>query len=438
MLDAAIENFLHFRAARIGDDAAIAEGARTPLGAALEPAENFSVGDDRRAALHEFFFRQFGDGIAALRELAGGHRGADSLARVARPPISVVHHKGARLAENLVPYVEGGANGETGVPGRGMNIDFFERRRIEDFSVGHAIEGHAAGEANGFAVRLCGQFAQHTEVNFFEPRLQSGREIAMPLFEQSFGRARGPAKFLAHFPRKHLAESGGLVRLGPGHFRAGTMVREIFKGQLEAVGSRARVEGDNIAHGVELLRLAVRGETHDLVLVAEFQKTKILRDGAVEKSQRMRKGHGASDVQAVPRSRTPHGAREIAEAIGGKQRGVFKGRDEIAAGEMRLMVLDAMIFGGEFCGIAIEGGGQGLGNAGEFHEDFGAFTSEAGHAQGIPKLGRQTRVGIARNGDVMNFRRSQPGFRKAIADGGGRKSRSVFHAIEAFFFDGGD
>src|SRR5580700_6233934 len=216
------------------------------------------------------------------------------------------------------------------------------------------------------------------------------------------------------------------------------MVREIFEGQREAVAARARVEGDNIAHGLELLRRAVRGETHNFVLVAEFQETKILRDGTVKKSERMRKYHGAIDLHAIARARAPHGAGEIAEAIRGKQRGIFKGRDEKAAGEVRLMVLDAMKFGGEFCGIEIAGGGQSLGNAGEFHEDFGALPSEAGHAQGVPKLGGQTRVRIARNGDVMNFRGSQPGFREAIADGGGGKPSSVFHAIEAFFFDGGD
>jgi len=50
VLDAAVKNFLHFRTARVCDDAAIAKRARTPFRATLEPAENFSIGDDRGGA----------------------------------------------------------------------------------------------------------------------------------------------------------------------------------------------------------------------------------------------------------------------------------------------------------------------------------------------------------------------------------------------------
>ncbi len=70
VLDAAIQNFFHFRAARIGDDAAIAEGARSPFGAALKPAENFPVGDDLRGAAHEVGLGEFRDGITVMRDSA--------------------------------------------------------------------------------------------------------------------------------------------------------------------------------------------------------------------------------------------------------------------------------------------------------------------------------------------------------------------------------
>ena len=48
VLDAAVENVLHFRAARIGQNAAIAQRARAPFRRALKPAHDFSVGDVAR------------------------------------------------------------------------------------------------------------------------------------------------------------------------------------------------------------------------------------------------------------------------------------------------------------------------------------------------------------------------------------------------------
>ena len=55
----------------IGDDAAIAERARSPFGAALKPAENFSVGNDLRGVAHQIGFGEFGDEVAFVRECAG-------------------------------------------------------------------------------------------------------------------------------------------------------------------------------------------------------------------------------------------------------------------------------------------------------------------------------------------------------------------------------
>src|SRR5436305_6141303 len=44
MFDAAVQNVLHFRLARIGEQAAIAERARPELRAALKPADDFLIG----------------------------------------------------------------------------------------------------------------------------------------------------------------------------------------------------------------------------------------------------------------------------------------------------------------------------------------------------------------------------------------------------------
>src|SRR5258707_1053912 len=87
VLDAAVENFFHFRAARVGDDAAVAKRAGAPFGAALIPAEDFSFGDDGGGAAQEFFFLKFGDGVAALRNTAGLYGGANFFGRIGGAPI---------------------------------------------------------------------------------------------------------------------------------------------------------------------------------------------------------------------------------------------------------------------------------------------------------------------------------------------------------------
>src|SRR5258708_7927344 len=71
VLDAAVQNFFHFGAARVGDDAAVAERAGAPFGAALIPAEDFSFGDDGGGAAQGVFFRELGERGAASRDGAG-------------------------------------------------------------------------------------------------------------------------------------------------------------------------------------------------------------------------------------------------------------------------------------------------------------------------------------------------------------------------------
>ena len=56
VLDSAVENVLHFRTPRVGDDAAIAQRPRPPFGAALKPPEYLSISDDGGAAARQFLF----------------------------------------------------------------------------------------------------------------------------------------------------------------------------------------------------------------------------------------------------------------------------------------------------------------------------------------------------------------------------------------------
>src|SRR6201982_1065628 len=67
VLDLQIELLLHLRVARIGEDRAIAEGARTKLHAPLKPADGLAVGERLCGAVEQLIARK--DGVARARRL---------------------------------------------------------------------------------------------------------------------------------------------------------------------------------------------------------------------------------------------------------------------------------------------------------------------------------------------------------------------------------
>src|SRR5260370_1157475 len=271
----------------------------------------------------------------------------------------MIHHEAAWLSEFLMPDVVRGADGQAPVSCSRVNVDLVKRCRVKYFSVRHAIESHPTGKANGLEPRALGKLFQHAEINLFEPRLQRTSKIAVPFLQRLFGSANRP-QALSHFIRKHSAERRRFIGFGPGHLRARAVMQEVIQPQAEAVTVGAAIKTQNVAKSAELFRVAVGGEPPDFVLVAKFQEAEILRHRAVKQSQRMRKSHRAVDPHAAARAGAPHGAREIAESVGGKQRGAFERRNKKTARKMRLVVLDAVKLCAEFFGISIKGGSQRL------------------------------------------------------------------------------
>src|SRR5258708_12541053 len=138
VLDPAIQNLLHFRTARVGDDAAIAQGARPPFGAALKPAENFSIRDDRGGAARQLLFSQFADRITAVRQVIRSNRAANLLASIAGPPVGMIHHERARLAKLLMPHVVRGPYREARPPPPPINVNLFDGCSVKNLPLSHA------------------------------------------------------------------------------------------------------------------------------------------------------------------------------------------------------------------------------------------------------------------------------------------------------------
>src|SRR5216684_1592751 len=58
-----------------------------------------------RRATRQLFFRQFSNAAALAAHAAAANRRENLLRRKSRPPVSVFHHKRARLSQFLVPHV---------------------------------------------------------------------------------------------------------------------------------------------------------------------------------------------------------------------------------------------------------------------------------------------------------------------------------------------
>ena len=127
VLDAPVQNVFHLRPSRIGEDAAISERARAPLGGTLIPADDFSGGNVARRGLQ----------AARLRRVprmwtSSLSRTRVSAARISagwriRAPIGVFHHEFARAAENLMIHGESGSHGKSGIACGRLDENLFKR-----------------------------------------------------------------------------------------------------------------------------------------------------------------------------------------------------------------------------------------------------------------------------------------------------------------------
>src|SRR5215831_12208703 len=143
---------------------------------------------------------------------------------------------------------------------------------------------------------------------FFERGLHAGGKVMVARQQRLIGFPRRPQPLL-EVRGKEPALYGCPVGFAPTHLRALALVRKIFEPQAK----RKRLVGAyDPAEFLQELRLAVGRETHDLVFVAEFPETQVLRQGGIEDSQRMRKADLAKCAHPRPFAEGPHGAREIA------------------------------------------------------------------------------------------------------------------------------
>ena len=97
---------------------------------------------------------------------------------------------------------------------------------------------------------------------------------------------------------------------------------------------------NELAHGIEVGRLTVWSEPHDLVLVAVVRKAEILRERLVEYPERVRKIHPLRCRKIAPSRKTPSRAGKIAKTVNRYGHGLLEGRHVKGGGQMREVMLD--------------------------------------------------------------------------------------------------
>jgi len=178
----------------------------------------------------------------------------------------VIHHEITRGAEHLVLHVERGAERGAAVVGGRLDIEAFERRLALDFAVHRAVERDAARHAQVLEAGLLCELAEQAKHDFFEQRLQRRGDVLV-LCRQHVARLASRTEQLFELWGEHVANRGrpGLPR----HVHPLVVVNEVREVELEtAFGG----DTNQLVHRVEIFRLAVRGQSHHLVLVSVFRE----------------------------------------------------------------------------------------------------------------------------------------------------------------------
>src|SRR5438067_13655141 len=103
MFDAAAQVVLHRGVPRITNDAAVPQSTWPPFEPTLIPADNVSVGNERRCGICQSLIVEL-----ARAESLRGQRRLAGVTRIIQTPIHVVHHEVARGAKNLMLDVQRG------------------------------------------------------------------------------------------------------------------------------------------------------------------------------------------------------------------------------------------------------------------------------------------------------------------------------------------
>ena len=187
----------------------------------------------------------------------------------------------------------------------------------------------------------------------------------------------------------------------PRHRGALDVVPEVVEAELVAEA----VAPDDPAEDVQVLRLAVGGEAHHLVLVAVLGEAEVLRDGRVEDAEGVRERNLPGDLEVVSLPDAPHRAHHVAEAVDREHGRPFERRDVERGADVREVVLDEVRLRAER-GLgdaeALRQRGLGSEDLPEVRGPLGGHLPAGSILQGVEHAASEVRARVAGQGEVVD------------------------------------
>jgi len=313
-LDPGVHHVLHVGRPRIGQDAAGAQGPRSPLEAPLHPTDHLSTGQAfGHLRIDRIHVGEFAEGVAFRAQELG-----DAFVGMLLAPVAVLHPETLAPAQNLVIAPERGSQGASPIAGGGLDVQLLEARLAQDPRVGHRVQGHAAGHAQGLVAGPPMQPGGLSDQDLLGHLLDAGRHVGIVGVQEIglLARPRGPQQ-----SDKALAERmKGRVVVGEAvHVKAEGAVRTKMD---HLVQDQVRKAG-----------LPVGRHAHDLVLALVDLEAQEGREGAVQKPQRVGVMHLLVEEDLPIPGRPPGSGGPLAHPVHGQDgRFVQTGRIEGAGG----------------------------------------------------------------------------------------------------------
>ena len=169
-----------------------------------------------------------------------------------------------------------GADGATGVPSRGRAIHFLERRAAINFSVRHRIHRATAGEGQIIGRMPFVERLQQREERFLVSHLDRARQVFVFLLERLVRCSRRTEK-IDQRPTVEGADLGRAILPAVGN--VSDVVPEIFQVQPKAA---IGLNEHDFTERFEIVRLAIRRQSHHFVFVAVMREAEKLRERGVK------------------------------------------------------------------------------------------------------------------------------------------------------------
>ncbi len=321
-----------------------------------------------------------------------------------------------------MPDAHGHAKCAARIARRRLDPDLVERSFAEDASVAHAVQRHAACQAEIAHPRFTMGERRHLQHHLFGDFLDRPREVHFTLRQTALLLTRRSSQQPLHLRSRH----GQPVRVS----------EELLIHPQAAIVFDL---DDVVLDGLDVLRLAVRRESHHLVFARVHLEAREVGERRVQQAERMRELQLVDDLERIALADADRRCRPLADAVHGDDRGLLERRRIEGGRGVRFVMLAEQ----HLAFVALD-----LAADVVRHPQLLAEPERHRHQVRLPAQRRRCHVGLEEprelderlliEPDVVDLRRRDAGFTQAVLDRLVRKRGVVLLAREALLLRGRD